>query len=83
MSEIIERVAEAMYNRHAGKDDTWQSLNSFWRKTYLEKARAAIEAMREPTGNMIETGSEACQHLNSRWENSNECWKAMVDEALS
>jgi len=49
----------------------------------MDKARAAIEAMREPTDAMVKVGT------NARWrsavrnpDNTREIWNAMIDAAL-
>lgn len=53
MSEMVERVARALWERHMDPDEPWATVDEFWRETYLEKARAAIEAMRQPTIEML------------------------------
>lgn len=55
MSEMIERVANAIYwNDHAGLRgvSAFANANSKLRQTYLGRARTAIAAMREPTPEM-------------------------------
>jgi hypothetical protein len=83
MSEMIERVARALCVA-AGQDPDFNydphGINRTddvrWRVN-VTKARAAIEAMREPTEGMVyadtvkEWPSDACA-----------AWKAMIDEAL-
>lgn len=48
----------------------------------MSAARRAIEALREPTEEMIEKGSDARRPGNSRWGNSHGTWKSMIDAAL-
>lgn len=50
MSEIImvERVARAIARKNTGSGINWPS--------FVEEARAAIEAMREPTDAMVNAG---------------------------
>lgn len=68
MSEMVERVAQAI----CGDDNPANILT-----IHRIRARAAIEAMREPTEAMVyadtvkEWPSDACA-----------AWKAMIDEAL-
>lgn len=67
MSEMIERVAKAL----GGGD--WDSCPND-RPRWREDARAAIEAMREPTEEMIEAANE-CE---ASWKS---IWPAMLDAA--
>ena len=82
MSEMIERVAKALSEREGS--GPWEggllgeSGREMWRKT----ARAAIEAMREPTPDMIQS---AIPEL--LYDDQQDCigaaYTAMIDEALS
>jgi hypothetical protein len=47
----------------------------------MRQARAAIEAMRRPTSEMLIAGMEAHAHYTDRQE-STHLWQAMIDEAL-
>ena len=69
MSEMIERVAKAIEDADA---------NGFSKLPYWACARAAIEAMREPTEAMADAGTT---ETNSE-EDAIECWNAMIAEAL-
>ena len=82
MSEMVERVARAIRavmtpEAHPAFDDMGPTL----RDLYASYARAAIEAMREPTEDMfgawlvVQESSEALQ-----WD---ACWRAMIDAALT
>jgi hypothetical protein len=53
MSEMIERVARAIYK--VDGDKGWHLHSKF----YLDSARAAIEAMKEPTDAMMQALHEA------------------------
>ena len=66
MNEMINRVAKAI----ALRDTTDE----------FAMARAAIEAMREPTDKML----SAADYSGSLEEGSSAlgCWQAMIDEAL-
>lgn len=80
MSEMIERVAKAIF----ASDMKWAPVleHQFEENkiVYLKAARAAIEAMREPTEIMIEAS-------NREWDGrmshrSSGAWQAMIDAAL-
>lgn len=73
MSEMVERVARAISkaDENDGSIVTWVS--------YRRTARAAIEAMREPTESMMEAGEK---HIREgRFSSVN--WKRMIDAALN
>lgn len=50
---------------------------------YRDQARAAIEALKEPTEEMKEAGAVACAKTISRTKSANVCYRAMIDAALS
>jgi hypothetical protein len=88
MSEMVERVAKAMAARrflYAGIEVDQIVINDdnervpYW-TLYAEVARAAIEAMREPTEAMIEAGQE--EDLG-RTESVGMIYTAMIDAALA
>ena len=93
MSEMVDRVAKAIYGVVApqmGLDDSWEGLAD-WAKMdgyphashlhelMLAEARAAIEAMREPTQAMNEAGDLHAVSFGL----AAEVWAAMIDTALS
>jgi hypothetical protein len=71
MSEMVERVAKAMALADGG--------NAYW-KPYMREARAAIEAMREPTDNMKFVASNTS--LGFSPGDVADGWRLMIDEAL-
>lgn len=86
MSAMVQRVANAMF-RSSGKPFTEYAMNSELRKGYEVFARAAIEAMREPTEAMLEAGCRA--HPEGDYNGGTMLigiieaeWSAMVDAAL-
>jgi hypothetical protein len=93
MNEMIERVARAMMrttNIPEHNDVETCSLDwcgdDLWSCDFEAMARAAIEAMREPTGAMVWTGTRYMdfQPNNPKYEHlMAETFKAMIDEALS
>lgn len=88
MSEMVERVARAIlashdYSKNDGKEGGFESLSPEWQEVLLANARAAIEAMREPTDDMKNCSEEV------HWDYScgqcgglKEGWQMMIDEAL-
>jgi hypothetical protein len=83
MSEMVERVARAIFPE--AEDYTWDdfanapngSAERITASVYRMRARAAIEAMREPTEAMVHAGmSEEGTDLPSEY-------RAMIDAALS
>ncbi len=91
MSEMIERVARSMFHAENEPHKAETKYGELWdwldvmpavRERHMTNARAAIKAMREPTEEMIEKGSDARRPGNSRWGNSHGTWKAMIDAAL-
>jgi hypothetical protein len=94
MSEMVERVARAMAVVDKG-DDMWDVVSDdgdgygyVGKNEYRAMARAAIEAMREPTEAMIRRLSECdltCGYGDVFFiadESAKDAWKATIDEAL-
>jgi molecular chaperone DnaK (HSP70) len=81
MSEMIERVARALAENERGAD-LWDEISNDSDIDYIGKnefrdlARAAIEAMREPTEGMVEAAN--LHESNGVYAD----WQAMIDEAL-
>jgi len=78
---MVEKVAVALANHiHQGGDYgmTGEEAYEDRRDDYLAMARAAIEAMREPTPEMDDVGRD---HNFSRY--ATPAWQAMIDAALS
>lgn len=75
MSEMVERVAKAIA-MHWGCAPQTYDLNPDVRKDWAGYARAAIEAMREPTPNMILAGMETDAEMTAI------AYRAMIDAAL-
>lgn len=76
MSEMVERVARAMFEDDEPPSDHWSPQWDGLREKYVDgmpshckeywrrKARVAIEAIREPTAKMVEAGEK---HMDSCW----------------
>lgn len=78
MSQMIERAAQAICG-----DDNPDNILAIHR----DRARAAIEAMREPTKKMLSAGGfyhiiGAGSVSESDMEIAKREWQAMIDEAL-
>lgn len=72
---MIERVALAMVG---GVPWTHPQQRQYW----IEKAEAAIEAMREPTCDMTAEGISQWVTHNDAEEDVDGIWSAMIEEAL-
>jgi len=87
-SSMIELVAEKMreaYSEHIGEPCcSWSKAKAEPRKAWLVCARAAIEAMREPTMEMLQEAGDrvvvGC--CNLQLADAEEVWQAMIDQAL-
>lgn len=88
MSEMVERVAEALWRENKRQDDErardYGTVNTRTDRDYkvaitdyMNSARAAIAAMREPTSDMTFAGT-----LADSSEGPTEIWQAMIDKAL-
>lgn len=81
MSEMIERVAKALYDNMCLANPhvmvTWEALQLDLKSYYSELARAAIEAMREPTDEMW----AACEQAKADFE-AGIAWPVMIDAAV-
>lgn len=66
MNEIMERVAKAIFSKMEFPDVTEAEAY----------ARAAIEAMRKPTEDMLDATGGECR----KWAPG--AWQAMIDECL-
>ncbi len=92
MSEMVERVVEALHasrkRRHYGEDAAGdiRPPSAREREFYRDDVRAVIEAMREPTREMLNAAVDTGSHLNSDYyitpDSYEEPWRAMIDAAL-
>ena len=77
MSEtMVERVARAMWDRLA-EDGSWAKIGKAGQDAMRASARAAIAAMRIPSGDMIEAG------LDWQLDGWRSTWEHMIDAALA
>ncbi|MGY2995426.1 hypothetical protein [Mesorhizobium sp. URHB0026] len=87
MNEMIERVARAIC-KESGQP--WEASTVDYREICIGFARAAIEAMREPTEQMtkaacVEADKHGYYHTRGYFdvEEAEYSWRAMIDAALS
>jgi len=84
MSEMIERVAEALCKADARRPLSVVSIN--WQDYYRHQAETALKAMREPTEEMVTAGLYAEGHVPEDEANRATqamAYTAMIDAALS
>ena len=78
--EMIERVARTL-NAEVFDPEVLRVYGDIWaydsRDKALERARAMIEAMRDPTKAMIAAG-----WIDKEDVNPDDIWRAMIEEAL-
>lgn len=80
MSEKVDRVARAIYEKRNGSGCTPWSLQPKTHKApYLDDALVAIEAMREPAAEMLAAGLLA----DDGCEMPGQVYRAMIDAALN
>lgn len=82
-ASMVERVAKALHTAHyargRGLGPSWGHIDRFEKEMWLFSARAAIEAMREPTIQMLLVNDIP---VGGDCLSPKECWRAMIDEAL-
>lgn len=94
MSEMIERVARAIYasDEFANEKPTWDEIAEFIpeanvHEMYRNMACAAIEAMREPTEEMKVAGTSKEYGPSPGYSldayDAEDVWRLMIDAALS
>jgi len=60
----------------------WRDINEPFKSDYLAAARAAIQAMREPSDGMVEAGWRAKEYGMTLEESVAATWPAMITAAL-
>jgi len=80
----IERVAKAMYERMEGQRSNivakWEDMHLPVRMHFMDGARAAIEAMREPTREMLVAGAKGSGEDSETVALG--AWEAMIEVAI-
>lgn len=76
---MVERVARAIYEKRNGAGcKPWSIQTNAHRAPYLDDAKAAIEAMRKPTGGMEDWFRDNLEHAETGvW-----IWNGAIDAAL-
>lgn len=88
MSEMVERLAKAIFMSHNGlrkhaRGLTWEDNAVDWEKDeYRAMVRAALEELREPTADMIDAGRDIGHDAPYGLSETIKRWQAMIDEAL-
>ena len=86
MNEMVERVAEALWTARGNAHDNWPADGPLakqapWvQRIVREEARAAIEAVREPTDAMLDAAEYEESDLTR--EGHAQIHRAMIDAAL-
>lgn len=90
----VERVARAMWERESIRATgrkrliAWEDEGDDTHSTWMDRARAAIEALREPTPEMVAVAvKDALEgpgvHAHRTWPNAVAArWQMMIDAAL-
>lgn len=81
---MVERVARAMVAEDSGQEGS-MLFDTHWKEFgegYMKTARAAIEAMREPTEEMVNSG-ECADDGMTHTDTVVDIYQAMIDAALS
>ena len=85
-NEMIERVAEAIFKKRYEADGTYRLLK--WadykgKDFYLEDAKAAIKAMRDPTEKMCNQGAMEMPDYDPTNDDAKTCWINMIDAVIN
>lgn len=89
MSEMIERVAKTLHKAHYERGrriaPPWELIEKWDQEMWRISARAAIEAMREPTAEMIKVGSFIVAGVDDEetmGETAEGAFRAMIGEEM-
>lgn len=90
---MIERIGKAIYDNMCLANPhvmtTWETLPYDLKTYYREQGRAAIEAMRKPTDEMLAAGDSMMpqiakgQDVSTGLDALAEAWPTMIDAALA
>lgn len=83
-NEMIERVAKAIFTKRYEEHGTYKNLK--WetyraKEFYLEDARQAIKAMREPTEKILSAGAYYSTAQSGVYD-CDDVWKSMIDAVI-
>lgn len=94
MSTMVEKVAKAIADAFTNGNVQLEDMPEHHRRPHMEAARAAIEAMMEPSKMMVEAGYEKINENIDFWNYESdsgysvediapsETWRAMIQAAL-
>lgn len=94
MSEMVERVAKALFEKGPKNNKPapgWVFLTEDWKAAFCATARVAIEAMREPgdailgyvkEGSAPPNGANDFNDWANHYYDPAGFWNALIDEAL-
>lgn len=83
--QMIERVAKAIWDSGFDRvpDPAWEQTSHLQKEFHRMLARAAIEAMREPSYEMIRAFGVGSQTGFTNDTERSHAWSAMIDAALT
>lgn len=79
MNEMVERVARAIVRVF---EHSWEGLTPVQQEMAYTRARAAIAAMRRPTGDMLGHLEDVLDYTPDLGE-AEDYWQHMIDAALT
>lgn len=82
MDDMIEKVARAICASMHDEFNQWGELDSEEKDAFMGGARAAIEAMRQPTAFMADSGDEIFRSILAPRYYTIPVWRSMIDAAL-
>lgn len=88
--DMVEKVARALCVKHYSErfqkpvtdDHVAINVDANYR-LFLDEARVAIEAMREPTDGMADQGDRECGEYGCSEMRMKYIWRSMIDAALA
>lgn len=75
----LEEVARAIVAKRYGHYAKWDELGLSGQAVWTDVARAALQALREPSEEMLTEGDEL---ITSSLDSSRDVWRAMIDKAM-
>tara|TARA_R100001086_G_scaffold225289_2_gene143577 strand:- start:24682 stop:24963 length:282 start_codon:yes stop_codon:yes gene_type:complete len=70
MSDMIERIARAMYEaerERVGAGPPWERLKTTPKSRWMVRASDALTPLLDPTPEIVEAGEDLVRQNNSRW----------------
>jgi hypothetical protein len=85
MMNMIEKVARKLCEENYNKPDNKTQFGSYVWTLYIKDAKVAIEAMRKPSEEMLNSARDWSVAKHGRGVgnvDATQCWQAMIDAAL-